>query len=124
MIKKARMKKVKGITKVTREKGNKKDDCNTITLSELKLLWEKLFYRISESVEEELVLDSIDMYWSAGAPECYDMNEEPSLVVGSLKDDLIELKKLLECNDRPVAYINLERFAAVLKAISQELNPI
>jgi hypothetical protein len=105
-------------------KNNKKDDCNIITLNELKLLWEKLFYRISESIEEEIILDGFDMYWSVGAPECYNMKEEPSLVVGSLKDDLIELKKLLESNDRPIAFINLERFAAVLNAISQKLNPI
>ena len=102
---------------------NQKVDLS-ITLNELQLIWEILFMKLSEAAKEKIIIDDLDMYWSVGAPECYDMLKEPSLVVGSLKDDLDELKKLLGNKDRPTAFINFERFAAVLNAISQKLNPL
>lgn len=111
------------MAKMKETMSSQKVDLN-ITLSELQLIWEKLFDKISEATKEKIVIDDLDMYWSVGAPECYDMMKEPALVVGSLKDDLDELKKLLGNVNRPAAFINLERFAAVLNAISQKLNPL
>ncbi|MCP4748107.1 MAG: hypothetical protein GY874_18530 [Desulfobacteraceae bacterium] len=101
----------------------KKVDLN-ITLKELQLLWEILYDKISKLEKKDINLEDMDMYWSVGAPECYDMSKEPALIVGSLKDDLDEVKKLLKNKDRPATFVDLDRFSAILNAISQKLNPL
>jgi hypothetical protein len=102
---------------------SQKVDLN-INLCELQLIWEILFNKLSGATNKKITIGDLDMYWSVRAPECYDMMRKPNLVVGSLRDDIDELRKLLEDKDRPAAFINLDRFAAVLYAISQKLNPL
>ena len=45
------------------------------------------------------------------------------LLVGSLGEDIEGLKKLVADPGRFCTYVDVDRFSAVLKAISQELNP-
>jgi len=82
------------------------------------LILEKL-----DSVEEVQLCES-DMYWYVSASECYDITQQPSnILVGSLADDLEELMKLTKDNSRVVTFVDFDRLASVLHAISEGMNP-
>ena len=97
----------------------------SIELSELKILLEKVFQKISFYAGKNSRIDvgSEDYYWITSAPESYDMKTEPKLVVGSFVDDLSELKKLLADPERETTAVDLDRLAALLNAISFHHNP-
>lgn len=61
-----------------------------------------------------------DSYWNVPAPEWVDMSKEPPLTVGSLDDDLSELRKLLQEPER-ASSVDLERAAALLRLLSEQL---
>ena len=96
---------------------------DSISIRDLQYIWETIFKRITNVTDGCINLDDIDMYWSASGPESYDMSKDPILEVGSLRDDLKELKKLIN-KDKTATFVDIDRFAAVLNAISQILNPI
>ena len=96
---------------------------DSISIRDLQYLWETVFKKIVNSTDSSIKLDDIDMYWSVSGPESYDMSKDPILEVGSLRDDLKELKRLIN-KDKPATFVDIDRFAAVLNAISQKLNPI
>jgi len=50
--------------------------------------------------------------------------EDTEILTGSLYDDIDSLKRLLADNDRPTTYVDFDRLASVLRALSQEINPI
>jgi hypothetical protein len=62
-----------------------------------------------------------DLYWQVPSPDWVDMSKQPALTVGSLDDDVSELKKLLEDPAR-ASSVDFVRVAAVLQVISDELS--
>lgn len=66
---------------------------------------------------------SQDMYWELTAKQAYDMKfevDQPN--IGSLADDWSMLLKLVDKPER-TTFVDFDRLAAILKAISEELNP-
>jgi hypothetical protein len=55
--------------------------------------------------------------------EAYDVSQDAKPVIGSLIDDWENLEKLITENNS-VAFLDLDRLASILRAISQELNPV
>lgn len=60
-----------------------------------------------------------DLYWSVSSQdEWLNVNDDPVLGVGSLVDDVAELRKLLTEPNRATS-LDLVRFGAVLRLLSQ-----
>jgi len=49
--------------------------------------------------------------------------EKDVIVVGSLSDDIESLKLMINDLERPCTYVDFDRVASVLHAISQAINP-
>ena len=78
----------------------------------------------NENAEEIQIVD--DLYnkipthkWDISNP-----NIDESIVIGSLVDDYESLLKLLIDKERPCTYVDFDRMASLLRAISQNKNPI
>lgn len=48
---------------------------------------------------------------------------DPEIVTGSLEDDVMEVTKMVNDPERPCTFVDFDRVAAMLNAISQQLNP-
>ena len=92
-----------------------------ISTTDLQKLFGLVINKLSQY--EKLDFPNVDLYWSASPPDCYVMDKKPELNVGSLYDDIDQLSKLLECNDRELTFVDFDRLASVLKAISEGMNP-
>jgi len=62
------------------------------------------------------------MYWSIPADKWTSFNQ-PQANLGSLKDNIESLILLANDLERPCTYVDFDRTAAVLKAISEKNNP-
>ena len=62
-------------------------------------------------------------YYSFIPTEGWNELEEPEILIGSLYDDVTELKRVVD-NDIPFSSVDLDRLASVLRAISQKISPI
>ena len=63
-----------------------------------------------------------DYYLNISADQWGTFDEEVSPTIGSLTDDINSLNK--NVRDQFFTYVDFDRVSSVLKAISQELNPI
>lgn len=95
----------------------------TTSLTTLQTIAAKIFDKLKKTGPEAFPFGEADMYWVVSSPQCYDLSAEPALEVGSLNDDLASLHALLRDPDREVSFVDLDRFASVLRAISHALNP-
>ena len=91
-------------------------------------LIKKVFNRLVEKLEYEnveRVLIENDLYnkipthkWSIYH------NPEDVVVIGSLDDDIESLEKLADDDERQCTYVDFDRFASLLRAISEIRNPV
>ena len=93
----------------------------TINHDQLQKICDRVLEMLADF--EEIKIADADYYWSISAPECYKMTDNPEMVVGSLVDDIEALKKLIDNEERPVTFVDLDRLASVLYAISEGMNP-
>jgi hypothetical protein len=96
----------------------------TIPVATLRSVFERLLQKLQAAGLEEVPVGDSDMYWYVPAPECYDMRSAPELNVGSLQDDISSLERLVENTERMPAYVDFDRLASLLRALSNELNPV
>jgi ribosomal protein L16 Arg81 hydroxylase len=92
---------------------------NTITAKELELLFEKLFQKIKKDNVADFSFD-YDEYWIITTDEWNKFDGVPEPAVGSLVDDIRFLKSVIE-DDVMISYLELERLASVLRAISEKV---
>jgi hypothetical protein len=90
-----------------------------IQLLQLAMLANKLVEDYRARGYEAVPIDDMDMYWEVQAPEWSDLQHEPKLSVGSLKDDWEMLQRVLE-GQMPTA-VDFDRLAAVLRAVSERV---
>jgi hypothetical protein len=90
-----------------------------IQLLQLAILAKKLIENYRERGYDAAHIDDMDMYWVVQAPEWTNLQREPKLSVGSLKDDWEALQRVLE-GQMPTA-VDFDRLAAVLRAVSERL---
>jgi len=64
-----------------------------------------------------------DEYWSISTDEMFDIYEQSdeASTLGSLQDDLKELSKLLNQEERVATAVDMERIGNLLRAVSQVL---
>ena len=91
----------------------------SIKLIELELLIAKLFSKLRKEEFEEFEFIE-DPYWIIHTEEWSNFNETPKPAVGSLEDDVKYLKEVIN-NDEYITYLELERLASVLRAMSKQL---
>ncbi|MCP4600247.1 MAG: hypothetical protein GY847_06895 [Proteobacteria bacterium] len=89
-----------------------------ISLQELEKCFSILFRLLYEGGFREVRPSNYDYYWCVLTKESFMFNKEPELAVGSLDDDIEELKKLAKDPSR-VSSVDFERLAAVLKYLSE-----
>jgi len=95
---------------------------SSIEISEI----EHLFKSVIDKLKKENV-NSIDIYndfYRFIPADKWDSYEENIILVGSLDDDVESLKKVLNDPDRELTFVDFDRLASVLHAISQLKNPI
>jgi hypothetical protein len=90
-----------------------------IQLSQLALLATRLIENYRERGYDTVLIDDMDMYWVVQPPDWTDLQHEPKLLVGSLKDDWAALQRVLE-GEMPTS-VDFDRLAAVLRALSERL---
>jgi hypothetical protein len=96
---------------------------NKIEINDLK----QIFNRIIEKLEFEEIQEFYcekDLYNKipAYSSNIYN-NINDRITIGSLKDDIECLNKLAKNADRPCTYVDFDRTASLLNAISEKLNP-
>ncbi|MEM6321538.1 MAG: hypothetical protein AAF960_28020 [Bacteroidota bacterium] len=83
---------------------------------------EKLFQLIIKQLKEDNVdfVDfNTDWYWEVCEEEIVNFDKEPKPIVGSLKEDLDILTRILE-GSVPFSYMDLGRIATLLKIIQMK----
>lgn len=87
---------------------------------------EKLFSRLMSKLQNEniesIILDD-DLYRFIPTDEWANY-ENDVILEGSLYDDIDSLNKLLENPQHICTYVDFDRFASVLRAISEKINPV
>jgi hypothetical protein len=76
-----------------------------------------------KGLESEKLFIEQDSYLMIGSDEWYDVVKENTGDIGSLVDDWDSLLKKIH-NEEPFSSLDLDRLAAILKAISERINPI
>lgn len=93
-----------------------------ISKSEIKILLSKISEKIENELDDSISLNT-DIYKLIPTEEWDDFSKT-NYDTHSLKDDITELKKLINQKDRPVTFVDLDRFSSVLREISQLKNPV
>lgn len=95
-------------------------------MSEITLtLLQQAFQRIVAKLQAEGVTTvsvPTDAYRFIPADSWSDFTRD-EILVGSLRDDIDGLTRLVNDPDRFCTYVDVDRFASLLRAISQEMNP-
>jgi len=87
----------------------------TVRRDDLRQLFERLAVRLSDKMTLET-----DYYLTFTTDEWDRVEENPEPAIGSLHDDWNELQRVLH-EDRTFTAVDFDRFAAVFKAISEEV---
>lgn len=86
---------------------------------------EQVFHRLIEKIKEDKIqfLDiETDYYWIITSADWDNFASEPTIAVGSLIDDWDSLQKVLR-DECITTYLDYERFASILRAISETITP-
>lgn len=102
-----------------------------MTVSELEEIFvkiiDKLKFEVGENSELQLETDAYRIIptekWSKfDNPD--DWNSADEIDLGSLKDDVEELEKLVKQKERICTFVDFDRVASLLREISQVNNPV
>lgn len=94
-----------------------------VTLRDIQLIWARILQKL-ETYKSPFDISGFDMYWQVLASSAYDVTKEPQVGVGSLPDDLEHLFQMSNNDEVPVTSVDIDRFAAILHAISQVMAPV
>lgn len=90
-----------------------------IEKSKLRIICKNILDFIDEKTEI-----NEDSYWLIGSDVWTKFSKDPSADVGSLNDDWHYLNQIIEEEGRVVSSSDLDRLSSILRAVSQEINPI
>ncbi len=93
-----------------------------ITVDKLRVLFEKLMNKMEDNGIYSLEINDVDYYWIVLSSEWTNFQSEVKPAVGSLEDDWENLQKVLSGEEIPT-YVDFERIAAILRAISETVAP-
>ena len=93
-----------------------------LKIKELEELFKLVVNKLSINENlREIEIDQ-DMYRFIPADNWQSFDKEP--LIGSLHDDIQELKETLANPDRDLSYVDFNRIASVMNYISEKLNPV
>lgn len=93
-----------------------------IRIDELEVLFQKIVQKLKEEGHYKTTLP-FDLYRQVPT-EKWGSFDDIELETGSLFDDLKSLKVLIDSKDRPCTYVDFDRVASILRAISEVNNPV
>jgi hypothetical protein len=94
----------------------------TINLDNLEKAFEQIILKLKREEIEEIQLTE-DYYKFIPTDEWSNL-EEDVILVGSLIDDIDSLYKVLNEPHQTFTYVDFDRIASILRAISETLNPV
>ncbi|MEM8524986.1 MAG: hypothetical protein AAGG68_10100 [Bacteroidota bacterium] len=94
---------------------------NKMKISDIEEIFERILEKLRFECEEEIEISS-DLYRFIPTSEWANFQKN-EILVGSLEDDVQCLKLLAKDKDHPCMYVDFDRMASLLRAISQEYNP-
>ncbi len=93
-----------------------------IDKNSLKQAIEIVFERIANIMDTPLLIPH-DYYLNISMKEAYNVENDTQPAIGSLHDDWENLSKVIN-KQQAVTFVDVDRLAAILRAISQEVNPL
>ena len=93
-----------------------------IKVVDLKIIFERVIDKLKFEGIDQIEIEN-DLYRYIPTDE-WDSFERDEIEVGSLYDDLDSLELLVNDIDRPCTYVDFDRVASVLRAISRKNNPV
>lgn len=94
-----------------------------IKTEELKTLFDLVIKKLEFEDVKEIEFE-INFYRIITADKWSIYEKETGIVIGSLEDDIMELKKRTLDKDRFFTYVDFDRISSVLRAISESRNPV
>jgi len=92
-----------------------------ISVNEIEKLFALIINKLKADDANNFELD-LNEYWIVLADQWNNFNGNPQLAIGSLKDDVLYLKRAIE-EDEIISYSEFDRLATVLRAISEKEAP-
>lgn len=93
-----------------------------ISLNELSIVFNKIIEKLEFEELSEIVI--YDNFYKFIPTDEWATFEKDVIETGSLFDDIEGLKKLVLDKNRPCTYVDFDRLASLLRAISQTNNPV
>ncbi|BAU54211.1 hypothetical protein [Mucilaginibacter gotjawali] len=93
---------------------------STISKSDLKMIFSRIIDKLEYENIDQIELET-DFYWYIPSDRWESFEQTPA-ILGSLKDDIDSLILLTNDSERFCTYVDFDRTAAVLRAISQKNN--
>jgi hypothetical protein len=108
-----------------------KKKTKSMTVKELEEIFSRIIDKLKFEIDENSQIDiETDTYriipaenWN-NFDDSANWNSAKEIDLGSLKDDIEELEKLVKNKDRICTYVDFDRVASLLREISQINNPI
>lgn len=90
----------------------------TITIDELRILFEKVIEKLQQDdIDTISSIEKLDYYWTIPTSQWTKLDADAKPVLGSLVDDWECLQEVIS-SDNILSIVDLERIAAILKAMS------
>lgn len=93
----------------------------TMTMDEIQRCLSLLLEHASRQGLTGIDAGNVDFYWTMTSEDWLVADIEPKPAVGSLHDDIAELKRLLTDPDR-ASSVDLDRLASILRLLSDHLT--
>lgn len=93
-----------------------------IEIEELKIIFSKIIKKLEDDNYTELRFDK-DLYRIIPTDK-WDSYEDDIIYEASLYDDIDSLKLLKQDSSRIITYVDFDRLASILRAISENNNPV
>jgi hypothetical protein len=95
---------------------------NTIQISELRIICDRLFTALEKSGMAKIELDK-DYYWVIDETELYNVYQSPKVgSIGQLSDDLSSIRQILSDGYELIPWHELSHLAPILHYISLKLS--
>ena len=92
-----------------------------IRVADLEKAFESIISKLKNEGVDSIEIES-DMYRFIPASE-WQKFEKAEVLIGSLSDDIESIKLLVDDEERPCSYVDFDRVASILNAISENRNP-
>ena len=91
-----------------------------VNINEVERALLNLLQELRNQKGDTIEIEPVDYYWAIDRDELYDPYRNPAhLTLGQLTDDLLEIKKIANCESEPVSR-DLVKISSILTAIGHK----